>query len=113
MVDLFERKDLTDYDKDIQKFINYFDVKGNELTLKGSSTLEHLNYRSDIDILVIVNNKITIHEQFNKLKKVLENIHTDDNIYVIELKLQTQDGDKIRFYHGESLSFTEFEKTLW
>ena len=110
MVDLFERKDLTDYDKDIQKFINYFDVKGNELTLKGSSTLEHLNYRSDIDILVIVNNKITIHEQFNKLKKVLENIHTDDNIYFIELKLQTKDGDKIRFYHGESLSFTEFEK---
>ena len=83
---------------------------GNELKLKGSSTLERLNYRSNIDILVIVNNKITIHEQFNKLKKVLEHIHTDDNIYFIELKLQTKDGNKIRFYHGESLTFTEFEK---
>ena len=69
MVVLLERKDLTDYDKDIQNVIIYFDVKGNGLKLKGSSTLEHLNYRSDIDILVIVNNKITIHEQFNKLKK--------------------------------------------
>ena len=65
MVDLFERKDLTYYDKDIQKFINYFDVKGNELKLKGSSTLEHLNYRSDIDILVILPVIFIIHSDFH------------------------------------------------
>ena len=111
MTDIFDKKDLDDYDKELQKIINYFQISGTELQMKGSSVYKNLNYRSDIDIFVLVPPKLAIHDVFNKLKAVLEKIHLDDDVYFIELKLQTKDKDKIRFYSGESLSFTDFEKS--
>ena len=45
---------------------------------------------------------------FNDLKTVLQNIEQDPDTYFIELKLQSKNNEKVRFYHGDVFSFSEF-----
>jgi hypothetical protein len=37
-------------------------------------------------------------------------IEEEPNTYFIELKLHTKDNHKVRFHHGDSFSFSDFEK---
>ena len=47
---------------------------------------------------------------FNDLKNLLQNIEQDPDTYFIELKLQSKNNEKVRFYHGGDFSYSDFEK---
>ena len=63
-MEILEKKDLGDFDKQIQKYLNYFEVPGHEIQIKGSSQYENLHYRSDYDILIAINNDTSVQKLF-------------------------------------------------
>ena len=69
-------------------------------------------YRSDYDVLIQVRKDTPVAQIFNNLKKSLENIEKDPNTYFIELKLETRDGAKTRFHHGDVFSYSDFEQVF-
>ena len=103
-------QDLDEFDRDAQRYISYFELPGMQLKIKGSSVYKNLQYRSDYDILISVKIGTPAAEVFNRLRSVLEKIEKENNTFFIELKLQTKDDKKIRFYHNDTFSFSEFEK---
>ena len=109
-MEILEKKDLSDFDKQVQKYLNYFEVPGHEIQIKGSSQYENLHYRSDYDILIAINNDTSVQKLFLAIRDNITKIQKDPNTYFIEMKLQTKDNDKLRFYHGDSFSVSDFEK---
>ena len=107
---IIDSKDIDDFDKDVQKFLSYFQLSGMQFSLKGSSSYKYLKYKSDYDVLVSVRKDTAPTKVFNDLKTVLERIEKDNDTYFIELKLQTKKGEKSRFYHGDVFSYTGFER---
>ena len=47
---------------------------------------------------------------FNDLKTALQNIEKDPDTYFIGLKLQSKNNEKVRFYHGDVFSYSDFEE---
>ena len=109
---IIDSKDIDDFDKDVQKFLSYFQLSGMQFSLKGSSQYKNLKYKSDYDVLVSVRKETAPTKLFNDLKTVLERIEKDNETYFIELKLQTKKGEKSRFYHGDVFSYSDFEKVF-
>jgi hypothetical protein len=107
---IIDKKDLDDFDSEVQKYLSYFALSGMQMSLKGSSQYKDLLYRSDYDVLINVRKDIAPTKVFNDLKEVLERISKDDNTYFIELKLQTKEDHKTRFHHGDNFSYSDFEK---
>ena len=109
---IIDSKDIEDFDKDVQTYLSYFSLDGAQLSLKGSSQYKNLKYKSDYDVLVSVRKDTAPTKVFNDLKSVLEKIEKDNDTYFIELKLQTKKGEKVRFYHGDVFSYSDFEKVF-
>lgn len=107
---ILSHRELEEFDRDAQKYISYFELPGMQLKIKGSSVYKNLLYRSDYDILISVKIGRPAAEVFNHLRSSLEKIEKDTNTFFIELKLQTKDDQKIRFYHKDVFSFSDFEK---
>ena len=107
-----DKRDISDFDREIEKYLGYFELPGMQLSLKGSAQYKFLMYKSDYDVLIQVRKDKPVAEIFNNLKKSLEKIEQDPNTYFIELKLQSNDGKKIRFHHGDTFSFSDFEKAF-
>jgi len=109
---IIDSKDIDDFDKDVQIFLSYFQLSGMQMSLKGSSSYKHLKYKSDYDVLVSVRKDTAPTKVFNDLKSVLEKIEKDPDTYFIELKLLTKKGEKVRCYHSDVFSYSDFEKVF-
>ena len=107
---IIDKKDMDDFDKEVQKYLSYFQLPGMQITLKGSAQYKHLHYKSDYDVLISVKKDAPPTKVFNDLKTVLQNIEKDPDTYFIELKLQSKNNEKVRFYHGDVFSYSDFEK---
>ena len=106
---ILSHKELEEFDADAQKYISYFELPGMQLKINGSSQYKNLLYRSDYDILISVKIGTPATEVFNHLRATLEKIEKDTNTFFVELKLQTKDNKKYRFYRKDTFSFTDFE----
>ena len=49
---IIDKKEMDDFDKDVQKHLSYFQLPGMQITLKGSAQYKHLQYKSDYDVLI-------------------------------------------------------------
>jgi hypothetical protein len=107
-MDILEVKNVEDYDNDVIKFLSHFEFPGTKIKFEGSSKYAHLKYKSDYDVLFPVKTSTPASEVFTNLSRVLERIEKDPDTYFTELKMQTKDNQKFRFYHGDSLSFSQF-----
>jgi hypothetical protein len=111
-MNISDKRDLAEFDKEVQKYLEYFSLPGMQINLKGSSQYKFLIYRSDYDVLIQVRKDTPVAQIFNNLKKSLEKIEKDPNVFFIELKLETQDGAKTRFHHGDVFSYSDFEQVF-
>ena len=109
-MDILDKKQLSDFDQEAQKYLSFFELPGHELKIKGSGQYKFLNYRSDYDILISIKDDTPIHKLFNDLRDNLIKIEKEPNTYFIELKLHTKDDHKVRFHHNDTFSFSDFEK---
>ena len=51
---LIDKKELDDFDKDVQKSLSYYQQPGMKITMTGSTKYKHLHYKSDYDVLISV-----------------------------------------------------------
>ena len=107
---IIDKKEMDDFDKEVQKYLSYSQLPGMQITLKGSAQYKHLHYKSDYDVLISVKKDAPPTKVFNDLKTVLQNIEQDPDTYFIELELQSKSNEKVRFYHGDVFSYSDFEK---
>ena len=109
IMSIVDIKDVEDYDKNVVKFLRYHEFSGQTINFEGSSKYEKLKYKSNYDIILFIKNTTPVTEVFNSLRKVLQLIEKDPDAYFIELKMQTEDEKKFRWYRGELLTISDFE----
>jgi hypothetical protein len=108
-MNILEPKAKRDYDDTLKKII--FDLKfNNELPIiAGSASLASQKYYSDIDLFLSLD-KMKADEVYNKLESILKNILSNDDLYFIELKLQTLKGKKYRWFYDDKFELNDFKK---
>ena len=67
-MDILDKKQLSDFDQEAQKYLSFFELPGHELKIKGSGQYKFLNYRSDYDIMISIKDDTPIHKLFNDLR---------------------------------------------
>ena len=105
---ILDIKDVEAYDQDVVKFLRFYEFPGQTINFEGSAKYEKLKYKSDYDIILFIKNTTPANEVFNNLRKVLENIQKEPNTYFTELKMQTKDKNKFRWFHQDVLSMSDF-----
>jgi len=80
-MNISDKRDLAEFDKEVQKYLEYFSLPGMQINLKGSSQYKFLIYRSDYDVLIQVRKDTPVAQIFNNLKKSLEKIEKDPNTF--------------------------------
>jgi len=95
------------YENELKTIIGLFKLSNNPIVVKGSSVLKDQIYYSDFDLF----SKIKPYKDINELKKhllkVFQNIHNNNDIYFIELKIQMLNGEKHKYHINNIESFFE------
>jgi hypothetical protein len=100
-----QKGELSDEVKDLLKILKF---GSKSVELKGSSSLKSQRYFSDYDFFVSLK-KPSAKVAHQRLFTILKNIWEDERLYFIELKLQTKEGKKIRYFPEDKPDFTEEE----
>ena len=97
---LLDRRSIGFYDKQIVNTLKQLKYQHNQIKINGSITYRQLLYFGDIDLFTEIERTSTCTAQtvFKEFKRILEIIDDDPNLYLLEIKLQTLDKQKIRKY---------------
>jgi hypothetical protein len=109
-MDILETKEGYNYSQEISKLFNKLQFKNFPIELKGSSNLKSQHYFSDYDLMSIIDKKISILSAYKEFKKILKNIEDSDNYYFIEMKLETNDGQKKKWFLDDRFDYNSFKK---
>jgi hypothetical protein len=109
-MNILERKERYNYSQEISKLFNKLQFKNFPIELKGSSNLKSQHYFSDYDLMSIINKKISVLSAYKEFKKILKNIENSDNYYFIEMKLETTDGQKKKWFLDDKFDYDSFKK---
>jgi len=110
-MEVLESKPVASYKDELKRLIKLLTFKKNKLELKGSASLTSQRYFSDYDLFCVVErpDKDELYDFFSKL---LTKIQETDDLWFIELKLQTKQGKKVRVYPKCELKKTDWDK-VW
>jgi len=112
-MDVLEPKQRGELADEVKFLLKILKFGSKSVELKGSSSLKSQRYFSDYDFFVSIK-KPTAKVAYKNLFSILENIWGDERLYFIELKLQTKDGKKVRYYPEDKPEFTVDELTeVW
>jgi hypothetical protein len=112
-MDVLERKPAGQYKDDLKRIIKLLTYKKNKLELKGSSSLTSQRFFSDYDLFCVVEKPV--EAEFVKfLQDTLQKIKDSDDLWFIELKLQTKGKrpKKIRVFPNQTLKEADVGK-VW
>ena len=101
-MDILEQKMPLNYNESIKKIIKLLTFDKNKLSLKGSSSLTSQQYFADYDFYCIIHPNKTDFYEF--LEKLINNINETNDLWFIELKLQTKDNKKVRITKNHSIN---------
>lgn len=112
-MDVLEPKQPLQYKDELKRIIKLLTYKKNKLELKGSSGLASQRYFSDYDLFSLIK-KPEPSEFYQFLQETLAKINDSDDMWFIELKLQTKGKrpQKIRIYPKQTLKESDVEK-VW
>ena len=100
---ILEKRYLKQEQQYIKKLLQY---KSQPLTLVGSASLNKLLYPSDIDLSTSIPKNTKSEELYTFFNSVIEK--QNDNLYFIEAKIQTQNGEKLKLHNSIKDNKTEF-----
>lgn len=109
-MDILEKKGPNEFDDDLKDIINLIKFKNNKIELKGSSNLKSQQYFSDYDLFSQIRTRSTVLDIYDEIKGILKAILDTHNLYFIELKIQSKNGDKYRWFYKDEFNFNDFEK---
>lgn len=104
---LERRTDLNDKLKHILFSLRY---KNNPIKLVGSASLKSQIYYGDFDMISAIDKKNSPEEIYHEFNKIIKKINNDPELYFIELKIQTNDEQKFRYYENEPLDLETIKK---
>ena len=107
-MDIIE-KPIFMYNYDIKNILIMLRFKNEPIKIVGSFVIEHIIYYSDIDIMSNIKQSYSSQEAYDEYCKILKNVLNTQNLYLIEIKIQT-DNKKIRFYPDDQFNFIDFDK---
>lgn len=113
MTDIFsENKKQIDLPNNIQDIISKLKMFNNHLILIGSASLQNQIFTGDYDFMSNIGNTHEPLEVYQELNKILNYITTNNQLYFIELKLQSIDGEKRKWNNKEEVTFQDFEESF-
>jgi hypothetical protein len=100
-MDVLERRPERDYSAELKKLIRMLQYPKSKVELKGSASLTSQKYPSDYDLFTTVPKDKD--KLYDFLTELLTTIEGADDLWFVELKLQTLAGRKIRVFPGGHL----------
>lgn len=82
----------------------------NPLVLVGTGALLSQYYPADFDFMSRILKKLDINKSYLEFKKILENIYKKNNLYFIEYKFQSKDGNKHKIFNQNDFTQETFNK---
>ena len=111
MSDFLETEELGKLSPEVQKVLTLFELPGAKLRITGSARYKHLNYKSDYDLVIALKkSEVPASRFFEGIAGILHRIERDKDLYFIELKLETKDGEKKRLTPRQEIRMTWVEK---
>jgi hypothetical protein len=108
-MDIVERRPPSQYTAELKKLMKFFSYKKNKLELKGSASLASQHYFSDYDFDCSIR-RTSPDDFYEFLTKLMERIEENDDLWFLELKLQTTTNKKYRIYPHQKLTQKVFDK---
>lgn len=109
-MDILAHKAPRDYNHELKRIIAMLSYPRRKIYLKGSSALASQHYFSDYDLLTAIPTNASAHEVFDFFDRLMDRIEADKWLFFIELKLQTRDGQKYRWFPKDDLDEATFTK---
>jgi len=110
-MEVLESKPVVSYKDELKRLIKLLTYKQNKLELKGSASLTSQKYFSDYDLFSVVE-RPDKDELYDFFVKLLVKIGETEDLWFIELKLQTKQGRKVRVYPKCELKKADWDK-VW
>ena len=113
-MDIREERQKGEFEPDLIKLINKLNLyEGSKIDLKGSYLYKSQKYFSDYDFLSKIHKyKIDVGNVIDRFNHFIDVFNQSRDVYFIELKFQTKDGEKLRFYPKQKLNAKQI-KDIW
>lgn len=111
-MDITEKKNISELDDNMKNIINLLGFKYDKIKIIGSSVLKSIKYFNDYDLAVDINYNYSNKEIYDEIKGILRNIFDNPNLYFIELKIQTINNKKYRWFVGDTIKYDDFVNKL-
>ena len=79
------------------------------ITLKGSSKYKFNNYITDYDFVTKITNKGTPEQIYDEMTSIIGRLSENPNFWMIELKLQDYNNNKIKLFPNDSLKLNDIK----
>lgn len=112
-MEVLEKKPASLYNDELKRIMKLLQYKNNKLELKGSSSFTSQRYYSDYDLFCSLVNSDK-DELFVFLEQLIDKINESNDLYFIELKLQTTGvtPKKIRIFPPKELNKSVYDKVF-
>jgi len=107
-MDIVEPRARRDFDDGLKSLIKLLKFKNYRVELRGSASLTSQRYYSDYDLYTDITDAVSAPTAFKEFSRILRRVLDRPDVYFIELKLQTPDGHKVRWYPGERFEEKRF-----
>jgi hypothetical protein len=91
---VLDKKPLSDEIKDLMVMLRFDNFP---VELLGSSSFKYQNYYGDYDFFTVVRSKSSTHV-LKTMNQIIKRITDNPNCYITEIKIETENGDKIRYH---------------
>jgi hypothetical protein len=108
-MNVLEQKPVGHYKEELKRLIKLLTYKKNKLTLAGSASLSSQRFFSDYDLSCMIQRPDK--DDFFTFCQHLTT-HPIEDVWFIELKLQTTQGKKVRVYAGGTLKKADWDR-VW
>lgn len=109
-MNILEPQDKIALDDSLKSLFNKLKFKRFPIVLKGSSSLKSQRYFSDYDLFSSIKGKYSSKVAFKEFSKILSRLFDTPDVYFTELKLQTKDGNKYKWFPFENFNGADFAK---
>ena len=96
-MDLLEERAKSGLDDKVKRLLRLLKFKSFPIVLKGSAALQSQRYFSDYDLMTVIDPKPSAESAFEEFGKILKKVLAEEDVWIVEVKLQTLGGKKVRF----------------
>lgn len=105
----YEKKQMSQIDKNIKNVMLSFEILKNKIYPAGSAFSRSIKYYSDYDLVSYIETKKYKNEKvYDDFKKIFNKIEDSPNLYFLEFKIQQKNGDKQKYYDIDDITKKSF-----